>query len=63
MTEIEVRLDLPTAKAIADAIYMLGEHISAGVPIPDVDNEFNELLGGFYRDLREKLRGLDATSD
>jgi hypothetical protein len=39
------------AEALARAIYLIGEHIAAGAPIPSNDQELNEHVGAIYRRL------------
>ncbi|GAB2705194.1 hypothetical protein [Kitasatospora kifunensis] len=56
--EIAIRIDLKTAQALVDVIYMFGEHVAAGVPIEvrDDDTELGELVGDFYKNLRKRIR-------
>ncbi|MFD7643311.1 hypothetical protein ACFV4P_21960 [Kitasatospora sp. NPDC059795] len=54
-----IEIDRKTAKAVMDAIQMLGEHISAGVPVPPVDEEFNGMVGAFYETLRRKVASVN----
>jgi len=39
------------ARELVRAIYLLGEHIAAGAPIPDLGDEFNEAVGAVYKRL------------
>lgn len=39
------------AQELARAIYVLGEHMAASAPIPDMGSEFNEAVGAVYKRL------------
>jgi hypothetical protein len=39
------------ARELARAIYVLGEHMAAGAPIPGMGSEFNEAVGAVYERL------------
>jgi len=44
------------AKQLALAIYVLGEHIAAGEPIPSMGHDFDEIVGGVYKRLKIALK-------
>jgi hypothetical protein len=44
------------AEALAYAIYLIGEHISAGAPIPTDDYTFNARVGAVYGRLKAAIK-------
>jgi hypothetical protein len=57
---IALELDRPTAQAVYDVLYQLGEHFAAGGPVPRIDDsslpEFH-LMAEFMRKLNIALGG------
>lgn len=54
---ITLKLSRFEAEQLARAIYVLGENIAAGDPIPPMEGEFNEAVGGVYKRLLRELAG------
>ncbi|WP_259275874.1 hypothetical protein [Micromonospora chalcea] len=53
--KVVLRLDRPTATALADLIYNVGEHQAAGMPIAELPEDDSERLGRVLHDLRRAL--------
>ncbi|WP_231924373.1 hypothetical protein [Micromonospora chokoriensis] len=53
--EVVLHLDLPTATALADLIYNVGEHQAAGIPIAQLSTDDSERLGRVLHDLWRAL--------
>ena len=53
--EVVLRLDRPTATALADLIYNVGEHQAAGMPIAELPEDDSERLGRVLHDLWRAL--------
>ncbi|WP_187413205.1 hypothetical protein [Streptomyces sp. WAC01526] len=52
---IVLRLDRASADDLHDVLWLVGEHIAAGVPIPELPSEANERLGRVISSLRDSL--------
>ena len=55
MKEIVLHLDEATARDLHDAIYMMGEHIAAGMEFPVLPTEFHLRLRAVMDDLSRQL--------
>ncbi|MEU7797344.1 hypothetical protein AB0J77_29445 [Micromonospora tulbaghiae] len=53
--EVVLRLDRPSATALAGLIYNVGEHQAAGMPIAELSTDDSERLGRVLRDLWRAL--------
>ncbi|MGV9765045.1 hypothetical protein [Micromonospora tulbaghiae] len=53
--EVVLRLDRPTATALADLICNVGEHQAAGMPIGELPEDDSERLGRVLHDLWQAL--------
>ncbi|MBC9002643.1 hypothetical protein H9X94_11880 [Micromonospora aurantiaca] len=53
--EVVLRLDRPSATALADLIYNVGEHQAAGMAIAELSMDDSERLGRVLRDLWRAL--------
>ncbi len=53
--EVVLRLDRPTAAAIADLLYNIGEHQAAGMPIAELSTDNSERVGRVLHDLWRAL--------
>ena len=52
---ITLKLGRMEAEQLVRAIYVLGENIAAGDPIPPMEGDFNEIVGAVYRRLLKEL--------
>ncbi|WP_163567354.1 hypothetical protein [Fodinicola feengrottensis] len=56
--QILLALSVDDARNLMDAIHLLGEHVAAGAPIPELDEDFDRSVGGIYQHLISELQKL-----
>ncbi|MFE7893859.1 hypothetical protein [Streptomyces sp. NPDC057412] len=53
--DVVLRLDCASAEDLYEVLWLLGEHIAAGAPIPEPPAEADERLGRVFRSLGDSL--------
>ncbi|MFJ3247894.1 hypothetical protein [Streptomyces sp. NPDC086782] len=53
--DIVLRLDRASAEDLYEVLWLFGEHIAAGAPIPEPPTEANERLSRVFRFLGDSL--------